>query len=111
MSPTMGAEEPLASVQLPGSLFTTDSVTSSTIGGGIGLVFSFFETPVLFPLPNGTQRDIQIRSSVIGALLGGVASLADLVDPVVITLPIEMGRVSWQLWFMFPYILTLRLLG
>ena len=90
----METDELLASIQLPGSLFNMDKVTNSNVGGGIGLVFSFFETPVLFPLPNGTQRDVEIRSSIIGALLGGTGSVTDLVDPVIITLEIEISAVS-----------------
>ena len=90
----------LASIELPGSLFDMVRVTNSSVGGGIGLVFSFFETPVLFPLPNGTRRDIQIRSSVIGALLGGVPSIIDLVNPVNITLQIKITAVSYFMFVM-----------
>ena len=85
-SSVMDTDTFLASIELPESLFDMDRVTNSSVGGGIGLVFLIFETPVLFPLPNGTQRDIQIRSSVIGALLGGVPSIIDLVNPIIITL-------------------------
>ena len=75
-------------------------VINSSVGGGIGLVFSFFETPVLFPLPNGTRRDVQIRSSVIGALLGGVPTIIDLVNPVNITLQIKITAVSYFMFVM-----------
>ena len=84
----------LASIQLPESLFSTGRVTSGTVGGRVGLVFSFFETPVLFPLANGTRPDIQIRTPVIGALLGGISNIEGLIDPITITLQLDIDKVS-----------------
>ncbi|CAI8020051.1 Adhesion G-protein coupled receptor G4, partial [Geodia barretti] len=80
----------LASIQLPDSLFSNDRVTNNSVGGGVGLVFSFFETPVLFPLANGTRGDLQIRTSVIGALIGGIPTISDLLDPIIITFQLEI---------------------
>ncbi|CAI7989315.1 Adhesion G-protein coupled receptor G4, partial [Geodia barretti] len=80
----------LASIQLPGSLFSTDRVTNNSVGRGVGLVFSFFETPVLFPLANGTRADLQIRTSVIGTLIGGIPNISDLLDPIIITFQLEI---------------------
>ncbi|CAI8022065.1 Adhesion G-protein coupled receptor G4 [Geodia barretti] len=80
----------LASIQLPESLFSNDRVTNNPVGGGVGLVFSFFETPVLFPLTNGTRADLQIRTSVIGALIGGIPTTSDLLDPIIITFQLEI---------------------
>ena len=85
----------LASIQLPQSLFSTGAVTNSSAGGGVGLVFTFYETPVLFPLPNGTRADLQIRSAVIGALIGGVPNVSNLSDPIVISLQLNIDQVSW----------------
>ena len=90
----METEQLLASLQLPDSLFSTPTVADSTVGGGVGLVFLFFETAVLFPLPNVTRTDLQIRSSVVGALLGGVTNISNLTDPVIITLPLDIREVS-----------------
>ena len=95
ISSTMSEPEAvLASIQLPETLFGTDSVTNKSVGGGVGLVFSFFETPVLFPLPNGTRMDLQIRSAVIGALLGGIPTITDLDDPIVLVFQLNIDTVS-----------------
>ena len=84
----------LASIRLPESLFSNDRVTNNSVGGGVGLVFSFFETPVLFPLANGTRADLQIRTSVIGALIGGIPTISDLLDPIIINFQLEIDTVS-----------------
>ena len=83
----------LASIQLPESLFSNNRVTNNPVGG-VGLVFSFFETPVLFPLANGTRADLQIRTSVIGTLIGGIPTISDLLDPIIITFQLEINTVS-----------------
>ena len=83
-----------ASIQLPGSLFNTPSVTASEVGDGLGLVFSFFTTSLLFPLSNETHSNFEIRSSVIGALLAGVPAGAGLSDLITITLQLHIDKVG-----------------
>ena len=89
-----GTEGITASIQLPGSLFNTPNVTASEVGDGLGLVFSFFATSALFPLPNETDSNFEIRSSVIGALLAGVPVVAGLSDPIMITLQLHIDMVG-----------------
>ena len=68
-------------------------MVESVVGSGLGLVFSFYNTSILFPLPNGSN--FEIRSSVIGVLLAGVPNITDLEDPVIITLQLHIDRVGF----------------
>lgn len=90
------SESVIASIQLPASLFSEDSVVNS-VGDGVGLVFTVYERSVLFPLANGSRPTVEIRSSIIGALLGGLPTLGDLPDPIEIHLQIAIGSVSWKI--------------
>ena len=89
-----GTEGITASIQLPGTLFNTSNVTASEVGEGLGLVFSFFATSVLFPLPNETDSNFEIRSSVIGALLAGVPVVTGISDTISITFQLHIDNVS-----------------
>ena len=80
---------PEASISLPPSLFAElENATE------VGVGFTFYETPALFPLPEGSPSNLTIGSSVIGALVGG-QSFSNLRDPVTIflrlTLPVCFG--------------------
>ena len=79
----------LATITLPESVFEVDTVTVSSVDGSVGLVFSFYENADFFPLPNGAPPDLSIQSPVIGALLGGVPGINNLVHPVVISLQLN----------------------
>lgn len=78
----------VASIQLPPSLF---GVVNTSI---VGLVSTFYESDVLFPLADGSRNNTEIRTSVIGVLLSGVPALRDLPDPVEINLLLTIGSVS-----------------
>ena len=60
----------------------------------VGLVSTFYESDVLFPLADGSPNNTEIRTSVIGVLLSGVPALRDLPDPVEINLLLTIGIVS-----------------
>ena len=66
---------------------------NSTHDDGVGVVVSVYETSLLFPLANGTRPRVEIRTPVIGALIGGVPSVSGLTDPVVITLRLDINTV------------------
>lgn len=74
-----------ASIALPPSLFAELMDTS------VGIGFTFYETAVLFPLPNDSPDNLTIGSAVIGALVAG-ESFFDLRDPVTIFLRLS-GQV------------------
>lgn len=95
-----------AAIELPGSLFGDASVTASAVGGGLGLVFSFYDTAVLFPLPHETHSDFEIRTPVIGALLADAPAIAGLADPIIVTLQLEIDAVS----FLFSVMQRVRLI-
>lgn len=89
----IAAEEPtnVVAISLPPSLFDQDQLTNEDIG----LAFTFYESPNLFPLANGTRDSVVIGSSVIGALIAGKEVL-NLDDPVVINLTLldEVGNIQ-----------------
>ena len=72
-------EDQDASIALPPSLFMRIS------GSEVGIVFTFYETATLFPLPDETCNNLTVGSAVIGALVAG-HSFTDLRDPVIILL-------------------------
>ena len=95
----------IASLTLPASLFEEGAVLNSgLVGDGVGLVFTAFSSPVLFPLANGTRSTVEIRSSIIGALIGGLPTIRNLSDPVVIFLEISLDNVSWNIGHMYTRI-------
>ena len=72
------------------SSLNISSTTFNTTESEVGIFFSFYITPVLFPLaiPEGFNRSTYndtIDSSVIGATVAGM-ELMDLPEPVVITI-------------------------
>ena len=101
------SENLLAAIQLPGTLFMENEVIDSSSGGGsVGIVFTLYETPpLLFPLANGTSASI--RSVVIGALLGSVPNVIDLIDPITISLQFNIDSVSIYMIEWNPLIFTL----
>ena len=75
--------ENVVSISLPPSLFELASDDDSDVG----LAFTFYESPNLFPLANGTRSSgVVVGSSVIGALVAGKTEVVDLEEPVRITL-------------------------
>ena len=75
--------ENVVSISLPPSLFELASGDDSDVG----LAFTFYESPNLFPLANGTRSSgVEVGSSVIGALVAGKTEIVDLEEPVRITL-------------------------
>ena len=97
MPSTNNSENQIASIQLPASLFEETAVLNSgVVGDGIGLVFTAYSSPVLFPLANGSRPSVEVRSSIIGALLGGLPVIRNLTDPIVIILEISLDDVSWD---------------
>ena len=72
-------------ISLPPTLF--DQVFDPASDEDVGLAFTFYESANLFPLANGTGRPAVIGSSVIGAIVAGKPVL-DLLDPVIIVLPL-----------------------
>ena len=82
LSTSFAASDQIASVQLPPSLF--DQFGDSE--DHIGLVFTVYAEPVLFPLANTTQTRSEIRSPVIGAVVAGAAPIDNLIEPVEIGL-------------------------
>ena len=77
-------EDQGASISLPPSLFAElENATE------VGVVFTFYETAALFPLPEGSPSNLTVGSSVIGALVGG-QSFSDLRDPVTIFLRLTL---------------------
>ena len=68
---------------LPGSLFTRPNV---------GLFFSLYSTPVLFPLANGSREFDTIASPVIAATVTGGKAIANLSEPITILLQFDPKR-------------------
>ena len=97
------SENLTAAIQLPESLFMMTSVNSTD--DGVGVVVSVYETSLLFPLANGTRPRVEIRTPVIGALIGGVPSVSGLTDPVVITLKLDINTVSHHFYYISHIIL------
>ena len=91
----------IASLALPASLFEEGAVLNSLVGDGVGLVFTAFSSPVLFPLANGTRPSVEIRSPIIGALIGGLSTIRNLSDPVAIVLEVSLDNVSWNSGHMY----------
>ena len=84
------SSEQVVALALPSTLFddflvNISAVTNTTNGG---IVFTFYETPVLFPLANGSDENDIIGSSIVGANIVGLEDnvIVDLADPVVILL-------------------------
>ena len=74
-------EDQDASIALPSALFRELSSTTE-----VGIGFTFYETAVLFPLPEGSPSNLAISGSpVIGALVGG-QNFTNLSTPVTIFL-------------------------
>ena len=73
-------EDQDASIALPSALFRELSSTTE-----VGIGFTFYETAVLFPLPEGSPSNLAIGSPVIGALVGG-QNFTNLSTPVTIFL-------------------------
>ena len=94
MSEVVESEGLLAVIQLPESLFMDSRVVNSSVGSSVGLVFTVYTTPVLFPLANGSDVEFDIRTPVIGALFGGLPSLSNLTDPIAITLQLNITNVN-----------------
>ena len=85
--------EEVASINLLESLFMSDGVVNRSLVDSVGLVFTAFERPVLFPLANGSCSRIEIRSSVIGALVAGQTNISNLTHPIVtVTLPLNINN-------------------
>ena len=55
------------SIQLPAQLFASLSDSD----GSLGLVFTMFNTSVLYPLANETRETFAVASSVVGATVAG----------------------------------------
>ena len=55
----------------------------------VGLVFSVYEDPVLFPIASGIPPSREIRSSVIGALVAGANRIDNLTEPVTVHLTLS----------------------
>ena len=72
-------EEQTTSILLPPSLFNTIDVPQA------GIFFSFYETPVLFPLAEVSNSTNVTVSSVVSATVAG-ANIQNLADPVIIVL-------------------------
>ena len=89
-SPAVSEDENrIASIQLPSSLF-------EQVGGAntsIGLVFTLYLEPVLFPLADDTPSNSEIRTPVIGALLGGIPTVENLTQPVTIVLKLQTDEI------------------
>ena len=77
-------EDQDASVSLLPSLFTELGSTTE-----VGIGFTFYETAVLFPLPESSPSNLTIGSAVIGALVSG-QSFSNLHDPVTIFLHLTL---------------------
>ena len=73
-------------VQLPPSLFNQFGGT----GDLVGLVFTVYAEPVLFPLATTTRTRSEIRSPVISATVAGAAPIDNLIEPVEIGLTLLM---------------------
>ena len=81
-----------ALISLPTSLFGLLGVES------VGVFFTFYEGPVLFPLGNGTgNEDTIVGTPVIGATVAN-QSLVNLLDPIVILLRLQPrgNQVGWE---------------
>ena len=87
-----------SSIRLPASLFSDVVVVSASGGSAVAVVVTAYESPTLFPLASGSLPNIQIRSSVIGLLIGGVPPLRGLRDPIRIFFRLNLGTVSFILW-------------
>ena len=86
LSTSPAASDRIASIQLPPSLFDQFGDTEDHIG----LVFTVYTDPVLFPFANTTQTRSEIHSPVIGAIVAGAAPIDDLTEPVEIGLALFM---------------------
>ena len=76
-------------------------------GGEVGIFFSYYTTPILFPLAveNDTNSSDVVDSAVIGASVVGV-KLRNLTNNITIVLQsmrIQEGLVSWQKNFLLPF--------
>ena len=78
----------IASIELPPSLFEKINVVNTSVG----IVFTVYEEPVLFPLADGTPPNLKIRSPVIGAQLGGILTIENLTEPVEIFLQLLVDQ-------------------
>ena len=88
--------ENIVSISLPPTLFE--------LAGGdeadVGLAFTFYESPNLFPLANGTRSSgVIVGSSVIGALVAGKTEVVDLEDPVRIILTLQQNVRNHHILF------------
>lgn len=68
---------------LPGSLFTRPN---------LGLFFSLYSTPVLFPLANDSREFDAIASPVIAATVTGGVAVTNLSEPITILLQFDPKR-------------------
>ncbi len=100
------ADTNVVMISLPPTLF--DQVLDPASDEDVGLAFTFYESANLFPLANGTSRPAMIGSSVIGALVAGKPVL-DLLDPVIIVLPlldsVSLMITAWNNTYAVPYII------
>ena len=86
MSSIIEDDGQIASIALPPSLFERINVVNTSVV----IVFTVYVGPVLFPSANGTPPNLEIRSPVIGAQLGGILSIENLTDPVEIFLTLSV---------------------
>ena len=69
-------------ISLPRSLFDRINKTN------VGLVFSQYKTPVLFPLTNDSKNVSEIVSSVVAASVAG-ENITNLSEPITILLQLD----------------------
>ena len=95
------------SVVLPPSLFLQilqeQDATNSNAAGATGVIFTFYDSSVLFPLANGTNRNddddnifIMVGSPVIGADIAGL-EVIELAEPFTILLRLnnEVTQIAY----------------
>ena len=83
-------------ISIPGPVLSI----SGESGGEVGIFFSYYTTPILFPLAvgNDTNSSDVVDSAVIGASVVG-EKLRNLINNITILLQsmrIQEGLVSWQ---------------
>ncbi len=82
LSPAIQSEE-TAFIFLSESLF--EDIVNEGNESDVSLFFTFYETPVLFPLGSATPPTITVGSAIIGATISG-QEIQNLTDPITIFL-------------------------